>query len=96
MALTTSSSGPTGRGLNVRALIRHMRSANPPWGAPRLHGELRKFGIEVSQTTVHRWRTHLALDKDAPEPRTTQSPEHGRSSSAHVDGLHHYDERRAA
>ena len=29
-----------------------MRDANPLWGAPRVHGELRKLGIEVSQTTV--------------------------------------------
>jgi transposase InsO family protein len=240
--------------LDVRALIRHMRSANPLWGAPRIHGELRKLSIEVSQTTVakyvgrrrtppsstwrtfltthvsqlasidfftvptatfrvlfvliilshnrrrvvyvnvtdhptaawtrqqireafpddcapryllrdrdgvygsdfrdllqhfgidevvsaprspwqnpfvervigtirrecldhvivwnerslrrtlrvyldyyHRWRTHLALDKDAPEPRTTQAPEHGAIvECAHVDGLHHHYERRAA
>jgi len=41
--------------LNVRALIRHMRSANPLWGAPRLHGELRKLGVEVSQTTVAKY-----------------------------------------
>ncbi|OFV99168.1 MAG: hypothetical protein A3H28_01575 [Acidobacteria bacterium RIFCSPLOWO2_02_FULL_61_28] len=26
--------------------------ANPIWGAPRIHGELLKLGIEVSETTV--------------------------------------------
>ena len=26
--------------------------ANPRWGAPRIHGELLKIGIEVSQATV--------------------------------------------
>jgi len=40
---------------DIRALIRHMRSANPLWGAPRIHGELRKLGIEVSQTTVAKY-----------------------------------------
>ena len=37
---------------DIRELIRQMRSANPLWGAPRIHGELRKVGLEVSQTTV--------------------------------------------
>ena len=55
----------------VRNLVRQMSLANPRWGAPRLHGELLKIGIEVSQATVakylvrHRnppsqtWRTFL-------------------------------------
>jgi len=29
--------------------------ANPTWGAPRIHGELLKLGIEVSQTTVSKY-----------------------------------------
>ncbi len=37
---------------DVRALIREMSTANPLWGAPRIHGELRKLGISVSQSTV--------------------------------------------
>jgi putative transposase len=37
---------------NVRARIREMSQANPLWGAPRIHGELLKLGIDVSQTTV--------------------------------------------
>jgi len=56
---------------DVRDLIRHMSQFNPLWGAPRIHGELLKLGIEVSQATVskyivrHRrppsqsWRTFL-------------------------------------
>jgi putative transposase len=39
----------------VRDLIRRMSSANPLWGAPRIHGELLKLGIEVSQTTVAKY-----------------------------------------
>ena len=39
----------------VRDLIRCMSKANPSWGAPRIHGELLKLGIEVSQATVGRW-----------------------------------------
>jgi hypothetical protein len=37
---------------DLRALIRQMPAANPLWGAPRIHGELQKLGIEVSQATV--------------------------------------------
>ena len=29
-----------------------MSTANPLWGAPRIHGELQKLGISVSQSTV--------------------------------------------
>ena len=36
----------------VRALIRTISEANPLWSAPRIHGELLKLGIQVSQTTV--------------------------------------------
>ena len=32
-----------------------MSRANPLWGAPRIHGELLKLGIEISQATVGRW-----------------------------------------
>ena len=39
----------------VRGLIRQMCRANPLWGAPRIHGELLKLGIEVSQATVGRY-----------------------------------------
>jgi putative transposase len=49
-----------------------MAEANPLWGAPRIHGELLKLGIEVSERTVSRlmpkrrkppsqtWRAFLA------------------------------------
>jgi putative transposase len=39
----------------VRVLIRQMSTANPLWGAPRIHGELLKLGIRVSQATVARY-----------------------------------------
>jgi len=32
----------------IRRLIRDMSEANPLWGAPRIHGELLKLGIEVA------------------------------------------------
>ena len=43
----------------VRELIRKMSTANPLWGAPRIHGELLKLGIEVSQATVANYMVRL-------------------------------------
>src|SRR5262245_31383664 len=58
---------------DVRILIRTIAQDNPLWGAPRIHGELLKFGVDVSQATVAKyirrrdttppsqtWRTFLA------------------------------------
>jgi putative transposase len=42
-------------GTEIRALIRRMSKDNPLWGAPRIHGELLKLGIKISQATVGRW-----------------------------------------
>jgi transposase InsO family protein len=45
----------------------------------------------------HRWRTHLGLGKDAPEPRRAQGPTEGRVVELReLGGLHHHYERRAA
>jgi transposase InsO family protein len=55
----------------VRTLIKQMTQANPLWGAPRIHGELLKLGIDISERSVSRlmpkvrnppsqtWRTFL-------------------------------------
>jgi putative transposase len=42
-----------------------MSRANPLWGAPRIHGELLKLGIKVSQASVGR---HLPRSRKAPSP----------------------------
>lgn len=39
----------------VRQLIERMARENPLWGAPRIHGELLKLGLEVSERTVSRY-----------------------------------------
>src|SRR5499426_2701630 len=56
----------------TRDLIRTMSRDNPTWGAPRIHGELLKLGIKISQASVAKymvrysrppsqtWRTFLA------------------------------------
>lgn len=58
-------------GIEIRNLIRHLAIENPLWRAPRIHGELLKLGITVSERTVLRilrtvdrppsqtWRTFL-------------------------------------
>ncbi len=55
----------------IRALVARVAAANPLWGAPRIHGELLKLGIDVAARTVSRlipkrrtppsqtWRTFL-------------------------------------
>ena len=40
---------------NIRTLIRTMAQTNPRWGAPRIHGELLKLGIDVCQATVAKY-----------------------------------------
>jgi transposase InsO family protein len=41
--------------LEIRRLIREMSIANSLWGAPRIHGELLKLGIEIGQTSVAKY-----------------------------------------
>ncbi|MEK9751815.1 MAG: integrase core domain-containing protein [Rhodospirillaceae bacterium] len=61
----------------MRKLIREMSNDNPFWGAPRIHGELLKIGIDISQSTVAKymvrrcgptsqgWRTFLRNHADS-------------------------------
>lgn len=46
---------------DVRALIREMSTANRLWGAPRIHGELLKLGIAVSESPSP--RTHRSCGR---------------------------------
>ena len=41
--------------LEVRALIRRISRENPGWGAPRIHGELLKLGIDIGETSVSKY-----------------------------------------
>lgn len=80
---TDTTSAPSGTGSRrgrvgrphidpeIAKLVRSMALANPLWGAPRIHGELLKLGLDISQRTVGRlmprrakppsqtWRTFL-------------------------------------
>ena len=48
----------------IRRLIRRMRTENPTWGAPRIHGELLLLGLAISEPTVSRYLQRL---KRSPE-----------------------------
>ena len=62
--------------MEIRKLIREMSIANPLWGAPRIHGELLKLGVDIGQTSVAKymvrrrdppsqgWRTFLRNHAD--------------------------------
>ena len=39
----------------VRSLIRRLKTDNPGWGAPRIHGELLRLGFDISEPTVSRY-----------------------------------------
>ena len=43
----------------IRQLIRQMSHENPLWGAPRIHGELLKLGIDISETSVGKYLAYL-------------------------------------
>ena len=40
---------------DVRDLVRMISRDNPLWGAPRIHGELLKLGIDIAQSTVAKY-----------------------------------------
>src|SRR6266446_154394 len=50
----------------IRNLITTMAAANPLWGAPRIHEELLKLGVEISERTVSR-----LIPKQNKEPSQT-------------------------
>jgi hypothetical protein len=61
--------------LEIRKLIREMSIANPLWGAPRIHGELLKLGVDIGQTSVAKYMVRRrdpavpGLEDVSPQPR---------------------------
>jgi hypothetical protein len=55
----------------VRKLIREISSANPLWGALRIHGELLRLGSQVSQP---RLPSTWYEDEGPPSPTLAQLP----------------------
>jgi len=55
---------PTTSG-DIRTLIQTMAHENSTWGAPRIHGELLKLGVHVSERTVSRYLSRLRRNGNA-------------------------------
>jgi hypothetical protein len=49
----------------LRELIFRMVAENPTWGAPRIHGELKMLGFDISERSVLRW---MRKAPRSPEP----------------------------
>jgi putative transposase len=58
----------------IRKLIKRMGTANL-WGAPRIHGELLKLGIDISQATVSKY---LPFPRTSSLPMGRRAPRTGR------------------
>jgi hypothetical protein len=76
----------------VRALIRKMAHEKPLWGAPRIHGELLKLGVTISQATVAKylqgsappsqsWRAFLVITSARSWPPISWSSRRRRADS---------------
>jgi hypothetical protein len=48
----------------MRELIFRMVSENQTRGAPRIHGELRMLGLDISERTVLRWMRKAPRDSE--------------------------------
>jgi transposase InsO family protein len=48
----------------VRKLIFRLDAENHTWGAPRIHGELRMLGFDISERTVLRWMRKAPKDNE--------------------------------
>jgi transposase InsO family protein len=68
--------------METRDLIHKMSIANPLWGAPRIHGELLKLGIVVSQATVGR---HIPWRPKVPSPTWRSFLRNHMSNTVAVD-----------
>src|SRR3989449_6982873 len=66
----------------IRTLVREMATANPLWGAPRIHGELQTLGVNVSERTVSRLLERFPTAAVANVADVPQSSRVGR-----IDGL---------
>ena len=67
--------------VDIRDLVRTISRDNPLWGAPRIHGELLKLGIDIAQSTVAKYM-----------PRRRCPPSPGwraflRSHAAHIAAI---------
>lgn len=55
----------------LRELIFRVVAENPTWGAPRIHGELRMLGFDISERTVLRWMRKAPRNPESAKRWTT-------------------------
>src|SRR6516165_3672188 len=65
---------------DIRDLIRTISRDNPLWGAPRIHGELLKLGIDIAQSTVAKYMSRCH------GPRSPGWQAFLRNHTAHIAG----------
>ena len=73
---------------HLRELIFRMVAENPTWGAPRIHGELRMLGFDISERTVLRWM-RIALRNPEPAKRWAAFLSNHREAIAAMDCCNH-------
>src|SRR5438874_7904772 len=66
---------------DIRDLIRTISRDNPLWGAPRIHGELLKLGIDIAQSTVAKYMSRRY------GPRSPGWQAFLRNHTAHIAGI---------
>src|SRR3989442_1890027 len=72
----------------LRDLIRRMSRANPLWGAPRIHGELLKLGLTVSQATVSKYMLPAAAAAVAGVAYVFEESRQGSDRVGFLHGAH--------
>jgi putative transposase len=80
-----SRPGRSGRpkvAVETRKLIRQMSRENPLWGAPRIHGELLKLGIDIGETSVGKY---MARERKPPSQTWSTFLENHLKSIVSVD-----------
>ena len=68
----------------LRELIFRMVAENPTWGAPRIHGELKMLGFDISERTVLRWMRRAPRNPE-PAKRWTAFLNNHREAIAAMD-----------
>jgi hypothetical protein len=69
-----------------------MVAENPTWGAPRIHGELKMLGFDISERTLLRWMRKAPRNSDTGKAMGGLSEQ--SSESHRCDGfLHRADAR---
>jgi hypothetical protein len=66
---------------DIRDLIRTISRDNPLWGAPRIHGELLKLGIDIAQSTVAKYTSQRR------GPRSPGWQTFLRNHTSHIAGI---------